>query len=100
MAKTPIRLRKSKVETFCKKHHIIYLALFGSVLTSKFTDKSDVDILVKFEKKHIPHIFALVSIESELADIVGRRVDLKTPNDLSPYFRDEVVAQAKIIYGS
>lgn len=99
MKKLPIRLQKGKIESFCKKHHIIYLALFGSVLTSNFTKKSDVDILVRFEKKHVPHLFSMIGMESELSDIIGYPVDLKTPNDLSPYFRDDVVTKAKTIYG-
>ena len=99
MSKVPIRLQKDKIESFCKKHHITYLAFFGSVLTPHFTKKSDVDILVRFEKKHIPHLFSLIGMESELSDLIGRPVDLKTPNDLSPYFREDVVTKAKIIYG-
>ena len=99
MNKLPIRLQKSKIENFCKKYHIVYLALFGSVLTSNFTQKSDVDILVKFEKKHIPHLFNMIKIESELSDLIGYPVDLKTPNDLSPYFRDDVLTNAKTLYG-
>lgn len=99
MKKLPIRIEKSKIETFCKKYHIIYLALFGSVLTPNFTKKSDVDILVKFENEHTPHLFNMVKIESELSDIIGYPVDLKTPFDLSPYFRDDVLTHAKTIYG-
>ena len=99
MAKLPIKLQRDKVERFCKKHHIVFLALFGSVLTPGFSDRSDVDILVKFEKKHTPHLFGLIGMESELSDIIGYSVDLKTPNELSPYFRDDVLAKAKTIYG-
>lgn len=99
MNKLPIRLQKNKIQSFCKKYHIIYLALFGSVLTPHFTKKSDVDVLVRFEKKNIPHLFNLIRMESELSDIIGYPVDLKTPNDLSPYFRDDVLAKAKAIYG-
>ena len=98
MKKLPPKLQKDKIERFCKKHHIAYLALFGSVLTSHFTDKSDVDVLVKFEKKHTPHLFGLIGMESELSDIIGYTVDLKTPNDLSRYFRDDVLAKAKTVY--
>lgn len=99
MSKLPIKLKKSEIESFCKKHHIAYLALFGSVLTSHFTEKSDVDVLVKFEKKHIPHFFGLIQMESELSTIIGYSVDLRTPNDLSRYFRDDVLAKAKMLYG-
>jgi predicted nucleotidyltransferase len=97
--KIPIRLPKSKIEKFCKKYHIVYLALFGSILTSRFSEESDIDILVKFDKKHIPHLLGIVRMESELTSIMGREVDLKTPNDLSRYFRDDVLAHAMIIYG-
>jgi predicted nucleotidyltransferase len=99
MSKLQIKLQKDKIERFCKKHHIAYLALFGSVLTSHFTEKSDVDVLVKFEKKYTPHLFGIIGMESELSDIIGYPVDLKTPNDLSRYFRDDVLAKAKTIYG-
>ena len=99
MSKLPIHLQKDKIVSFCKKHHIAYLALFGSVLTPNFTKKSDVDVLVRFEKKHIPHLFGMIRMESELSDIIGYPIDLKTPNDLSPYFRSDVLAKAKIIYG-
>ncbi len=98
MKKPSFHLHKHKIESFCRKHHIVYLALFGSVLTSKFTKESDVDILVRFEKKHIPHLFGIVGMELELSNIIGRTVDLKTPNDLSPYFRHDVLTKAKVIY--
>ncbi len=94
-----IPISKDKIGSFCKKYHIVMLALFGSILTSNFGPKSDVDVLVSFDMKHIPNLFDLVDMESELSAIVGRPVDLQTPNDLSPYFRDEVLANAKIIYG-
>ncbi len=99
MKALPIHLQKKKIESFCKKYHIVYLALFGSVLTTHFTKKSDVDVLVKFEKRHAPHLLNMVRMESELSDIIGYPVDLKTPNDLSPYFRDEVLNKARTIYG-
>lgn len=94
-----MQIDKKKITTFCKRHHIISLALFGSILTSHFSPESDVDILVKFDKKHIPSLFDMVDMEEELSSIIGRRVDLKTPEDLSRYFRDDVLAQAKIVYG-
>lgn len=94
-----ISIPSEKIGKFCKKYHIASLALFGSILTSSFNASSDVDVLVRFEEDHIPTLFDLVDMESELSTIVGRQVDLKTPNDLSPYFRDEVLSSAKIIYG-
>lgn len=99
MENPPILFNKSKIRSFCKKYHIVTLALFGSILTSQFGPKSDVDMLVHFDSKHIPNFLELVDMEEELSLIVGRRVDLKTPNDLSPYFRHKVISSAKTIYG-
>lgn len=98
MTNIPVHIDVKKIGQFCKKHHIAFLALFGSVLTTSFKDTSDVDMLVKFEVNHTPSLFTLVDIEDELCSIVGRRVDLRTPNELSRYFRDEVLSQAKVIY--
>jgi len=94
-----LKLSKIKIENFCKRHHIFYIALFGSVLTSNFNSNSDVDFLVQFDKTHTPTLFEIIDMEEELSNLVGRKVDLRTPSELSPYFRDEVLATARIIYG-
>mgnify|MGYP004417259366 CR=1 FL=1 len=99
MDRSKIACYSKKIEQFCKKYHIVRLALFGSILTTSFTASSDVDFLVKFEQEHIPTLFDLVDMELELASIIGHKVDLKTSNDLSPYFRDQVASQSEIVYG-
>ena len=88
-----------RIHEFCLEHHIRKLALFGSVLTSRFRKKSDVDILVEFDSKHIPGLIGVSELEYELSEIVGRRVDLRTPKDLSPYFRNDVIDKAYHLYG-
>lgn len=100
MQKTSIPIDKKKISAFCKKHHINFLALFGSILTAQFSSKSDVDIVVKFKNKHIPSLFDMVDMADELTLMIGRKVDLKTPECLSRYFRDEVLANAKVFYRS
>jgi predicted nucleotidyltransferase len=94
-----IRIQRDKISEFCKSHHITHLALFGSVLTDRFSEASDVDVLVEFDKAHIPGFFGLIEMENELACIVGRKADLHTPMDLSRYFRDDVLKQAYSLYG-
>jgi predicted nucleotidyltransferase len=98
MDNLPISINTKKIVAFCRKHHIAFCALFGSILSSHFSPSSDVDVLVRFEKEHTPNFFDLVDMEFELATIIGRQVDLRTPNELSPYFRDEVLATAKVLY--
>jgi predicted nucleotidyltransferase len=99
MMPLPIPINDKKIDAYCKKHHITYLALFGSILTSHFSPSSDVDILVKFDKRYIPGLFRIFDIQEELSAIVGREVDLKTPNSLSRYFREEVLSKAQVLYG-
>ncbi len=96
----PIQIDAAKIATFCEKHHITKLALFGSVLTERFTDESDVDVLVEFHPEHVPGLIRLCGMEHELSGIVGRKADMRTPNDLSHYFRDEVVRTAVIQYAA
>lgn len=88
-----------KIEDFCSNNHIQSLALFGSVLTERFRKSSDVDVLVEFEAEHIPGLIRLSELELELGEIFGRHVDLRTPKDLSRYFRDEVITGAYRLYG-
>jgi predicted nucleotidyltransferase len=85
---------REAVAAFCRRHHIRWLALFGSVLREDFGPESDVDVLVEFEPGGAPDFFQFVGMKEELEAIFGRRVDLKTPSSLSPYFRDRVLAEA------
>lgn len=80
-------------------NHVRRLALFGSVLRDDFRPDSDVDVLVEFEPGHVPGLLRLAGMEHELSELFGgRRVDLRTPADLSRYFRDEVLSTARIQY--
>jgi len=94
-----IFLSKDKIANFCRRNHIRKLSFFGSVLREDFGPESDVDVLVEFEPGHVPGFFRLFDIEEELSSLLGgRRVDLRTPEDLSRYFRDEVIARSLVQY--
>jgi len=96
-----IELPKEKIALFCKKHHIRKLSLFGSVLRDDFGPTSDVDFLVEFEPGHVPSFFRLFDIEDELSALLGgRKADLRTPEDLSRYFRQDVLATAVVQYAT
>lgn len=97
--KPNIDLPMKKIENFCQSNHIQALALFGSVLTERFGKSSDVDVLVQFEEQHIPGLIRLSELELELGEIFGRHVDLRTPKELSRYFRDDVITGAYRLYG-
>ena len=95
-----IHIDKAQIATFCEKHHIVKLSLFGSVLTERFSDESDVDFLVEFHPDHVPGMIRLCGMERQLAAIVGRKADMRTKNDLSYCFRDEVVKMAVVQYAA
>lgn len=92
-----IQLPREKVADFCRKHHIRRLALFGSVLRDDFTPESDVDVLVEFEPGYVPGL-AFFGMQRELSAIVGRAVDLNTPEDLSPFHHAEITLSAELQY--
>ncbi len=97
MAQIPVD--KAKITAFCRKHHIRRLALFGSVLRADFRPDSDVDVLVEFEPGSAPGLFGIARMERELTALLGgRKVDLRTPEDLSRYFRQNVLAEAEMQY--
>jgi predicted nucleotidyltransferase len=93
-----IKIPKNEIAEFCRRHHIRKLALFGSVLRDDFRPESDVDGLVEFAPDHVPGFIRLASMELELGELLGRTVDLNTPLSLSKYFRDQVLAEAEVLY--
>jgi uncharacterized protein len=99
MTRARIKLPRAEIAVFCRRHHIRKLALFGSVLRDDFRPDSDIDVLVEFEPGHIPGLIRLAGMELELSELFGgRKVDMNTPMCLSPYFRDEVLAEAEVLY--
>jgi uncharacterized protein len=93
-----VSIDRGRLAEFCRKNYIRRLALFGSVLRADFRPDSDIDVLVEFAPGHTPGFFALSAMQEELTGLFGRTVDLRTPEDLSRYFRDEVLAGAEVQY--
>ncbi len=95
-----IPLDRERIAAFCRRHHIEKLAVFGSALREDFHPDSDVDVLVWFAPEHLPGLMRLMTMQFELSEIIGREVDLRTPEELSRYFRDEVIAEAEVQYAA
>jgi len=93
-----IRPDRHVIEAFCKRHHIIKLALFGSVLREDFRPDSDIDVLVEFDAQAHVGLMDLSAMQAELSEIFKRTVHLVTPGSLSRYFRDEVIREAEVCY--
>jgi predicted nucleotidyltransferase len=89
---------KNKIAEFCRRNHIRWLALFGSVLREDFSPDSDIDVLVEFEPGHIPGL-ALIRMQDELSALLGgHEVDLVTPKFLHPRIRERVLTEMEVQY--
>ncbi|MGQ9806905.1 MAG: nucleotidyltransferase family protein [Armatimonadota bacterium] len=93
-----VHLDRSAIAEFCRRHHIRSLSVFGSALHGDLRPDSDVDILVEFEPEHVPGLFGMARLERELSLLLGRKADLRTPEDLSRYFRKDVLEEAVTYY--
>jgi hypothetical protein len=96
----PFELDEQQIADFCRRNHIQKLSLFGSALRDDFGPDSDVDMLVEFETAAVVTLLDMARMEMELARMIGRKVDLRTPEELSRYFRDKVMALAVVQYAS
>ena len=95
-----IQIPKSLLDDFCRRRRIGKLSLFGSVLRDDFGPQSDVDVLVEFEPGTTVGYFELADMKSELSELLGRKADIRTPAELSRYFRQEVMTAAETQYVS
>jgi hypothetical protein len=93
-----VNLKKEQIAEFCKKNHIKKFAFFGSVLRDDFRPDSDIDILIDLDYSVPIGLMEIAGMEIELSKMIGREVDLSTPEDLSDYFRNKVLAQAEVLY--
>ena len=96
-AKTEFELPLDEIRAYCKTQPIRRLSLFGSALHGRLRPDSDIDLLVEYSPE------ARIGMEFfrhmvDLSEIIGREVDLRTPLDLSRYFRDAVCEEARLIY--
>ena len=94
-----VSVSKTALAAFCQKHGIKRFAIYGSALREDFSPDSDIDILVEFELDRVPGLFGIAGMELELSELFsGRKVDLRTPEDLSRYFRQDALDTAEVQY--
>jgi predicted nucleotidyltransferase len=93
MVSRRISASEEQIAEFCRRHHIVRLAFFGSVLRDDFGPDSDIDVLVEFHPEHIPG-WEIVDIEEEFSRLCGgRKVEFVNPKYLHPRLRQPVLAQ-------
>jgi uncharacterized protein len=87
-----------KLQEICRRNDVAMVGVFGSVARGEATEQSDIDLLVRFSKRK--SLLDLVRLERELAVALGRKVDLLTESAISPYLRDRVRRELRVIYGA
>ncbi|MGD1039829.1 MAG: nucleotidyltransferase family protein [Dehalococcoidales bacterium] len=93
-----MKINRPELAGFCQLNHIQKLSLFGSVLRDDFKPESDIDVLVEFQPGKTPGFLKMAGMEEELSNLIGgRKVDLRTPQDLSRHFRERVLTEAKVL---
>jgi predicted nucleotidyltransferase len=100
---TPPRLNvpQAEIAEWCRRNGVIKLSLFGSILTGAFTPTSDIDVLVEFEPGRPVGLLQMAAMERELSvHFEGRKIDLRTPGELSRYFRQQVMDTAAVQYAA
>jgi predicted nucleotidyltransferase len=99
MLHSAITINDAAIADVCREFGVARLSAFGSALREDFDPtRSDIDLLVEFKPEIRASLFTLVDLEDELSALFGRKVDLMTPNSLSKYFRNEVLALAEPLY--
>ena len=94
-----VSISQERLVEFCRANGIVRLAIFGSALRDDFGPESDIDVLVEFASGRAPGLLGMAGMEIDLSALFGgRKVDLRTPEDLSRYFRQEVLDTAEVQY--
>lgn len=91
---------QDQLAAFCRRHGIAWLSLYGSILRDDFGPESDIDLLIEFLPDAQPSLLDLGGMQHELCLMLGRQVDLKTPEFLSPRIRERVQREARLQYAA
>lgn len=86
------------IQDYCVNLPIQQLAVFGSMLRDDFSEQSDIDLLIDYDGDAQISLLDMAQQELELTALIGRKVDLRTPHELSAYFRQDVLEIALVIY--
>ena len=97
-----IELNLDKIYELCRKYKVKTLSVFGSILTDRFNDESDVDFSATFYPEEDPLVRGenFLNLYMDLGDLMGRRIDLVDESNLrNPYFIEELEETKQLIYG-
>ena len=86
----------NKLIELCRQNGVIRIALFGSVARGEADPHSDIDLVVEFSKPI--SLLEFTALERQLSEALGRKVDLLTEAAISPYLREKIKRDLRVIY--
>lgn len=96
-----IEKNKAKLNALCEQHHVKQLFLFGSILTDKFNDESDIDMLIQFSALDLKEYFDnYMGFKEKIEILLNRHVDVVENQAIkNPIFRRITDREKQLIYG-
>ncbi len=91
-----LNLPRTEIAALCRRHQVREPSLFGSALRDDFRPERDIDVLLVFDPDATVGFMAFAGLQFDLADLLGRPVDLVPKRRLKPVIRDEVLAFARV----
>jgi predicted nucleotidyltransferase len=90
-----------RIKALCKEYKVKNFSVFGSVLTDKFSQSSDIDFIVDFEEKDpIKYTDLYFKLKDKLEKILNRQIDLIEERAIkNSFFRNEINQSKVLIYG-
>jgi predicted nucleotidyltransferase len=94
MVKYPFNV--TRLIDICRQNDVSMVGIFGSMARGEAKKKSDIDLLVRFSKRK--SLLAVVRLERELSEALGRKVDLLTEGAISPYLKERILKETQVVY--
>lgn len=85
-----------KLIEICRQSDVAEVSVFGSFARGEADEQSDIDLLVRFSARK--SLLDVVALERQLSTALGRKVDLLTEGAISPYLREGIMRDLKVIY--
>jgi hypothetical protein len=93
-----VPIESEQLARIFQEYDVTMAGVFGSVARGESTYSSDVDMIVRLGKEK--SLLALIRLERELSEALGRKVDLLTEAAISPYLRDQILGELIVIYAA
>ena len=96
MVLSSVTINEQVLEELCRRNSVHKLSVFGSFARGEVRPDSDIDLMVEFSEPK--GLFALVELENQLSDLFGRKVDLLTEQSVSPYIRNSIRRDLRVLF--